>query len=604
MNLPRILVIDDVYGRTPRDGRNQDRYDFCYRLKLVDITGDEAGRGEAQKINHPVAEAVFCRGQLEEAGAVRNDVEQVLRVVREGWNSVPVWALVLLDLHFKTGRVGLDGEPEGTHRDRAPNNYFGLELLERIKAEYNDLPVVVLSAMERDPIEAEFSRRGAHAFQEKDKLTHQRLGELVHTYGLIDDDRGLIIGRSKAMLMCLREARRIAATGRANVLLLGETGTGKELLAQYIHDMSPNRDGRFVPVNLHAIPPTLIDNELFGSERGAWTGAERTKVGAAELAEGGTLFLDEFHGIDESVQKKLLRVLELDTRETRRTGPNAETRRIDLQIVMATNDLDIRLSGDYRGDLLRRLPALAEVRLPPLRERRDEIPELAGHLMRRAETKFAHAGRPVWEGRTIEPEGIEVLLQYSWPKNVGDLDAVMTWVVSEYPELRVVSSSQLRQAITILRQREAPATSAAEPRRELGESGPRQTGPSSLEELLVQLDRYEFKPEFEAVAKKLPVIQADFGRFLVRYVRAALLSQREPVTGRINLTGAVKCMTGRELTTAQAADIVRRLLTAFPEAESEVQRDEVLREMLNYVVDLRRGNRNRQGGKPGSELAT
>src|SRR6266566_971680 len=253
MNLPRILVIDDLYGRTRREGRNQDRYDFCYRLKLVDITGDEIGRGEAQKIDQPIAEAVFCGGQVEEGGVVRNDAEQVLRVIRGGWYSVPVWSLVLLDLHFKTGRVGPDGEPEGTHRDRDPRGYFGLELLERIKAEYSDLPVVVLSAMERDPIEAEFSRRLAHVFQEKDRLTHQRLGELLQTYGLVEDERGLIIGRSKAMLMCLREARRIAATGGANVLLLGETGTGKELLARYIHDMSPNRGGKFVRVNLHAI---------------------------------------------------------------------------------------------------------------------------------------------------------------------------------------------------------------------------------------------------------------------------------------------------------------------------------------------------------------
>jgi len=592
MNLPRVLVIDDLYGRTPRQGRNQDRYDFCYRLKLVDVTGGEAGHGEPQKIEKPVAEAVFCQGQVEEDGVVRNDAEQVLGVIRDGWNSLPVWALVLLDLHFKTGHVGPDGEPEGTAHDRDPGNYFGLQLLERIKSEYSDLPVVVLSAMERSPVELELSRRLAHVFEEKDKLTFQRLGDLLRTYGLIEDERGVIVGRSKPMLMCLREARRIGATGKANVLLLGETGTGKELLARYIHDMSPNRTGKFVPVNLHAIPSTLIDNELFGSEKGAWTGADRTKVGAVELAEGGTLFLDEFHGIDEAVQKKLLRVLEVDTRETRRTGPNAQTRRIDLQVVMATNDLDIRFSGDYRGDLLRRLPALAEVRLPPLRERLDEIPELAAYLTNRAETKLAGSGRPVWQGRTIELEGVEVLRQFSWPKNVGELDAVMTWVVSEYPELRIVSASQLRQAIAILRARETPSKSIAMEARDNAGSEAVRSAASSLEELLVQLDHYEFNPEFDAIAKKLPAIQADFGRFLARYVKAALLSQREP-NGRINLTGAVRCMTGRELTTAQAADIVRRLLTAFPEARSEVQKDEVLREILAYVKRLR-NTRGRQ----------
>src|SRR5437899_1439315 len=122
MRSPRILVIDDVYGRAGSGELNRHRYDFCYRLKLIDVTGDEAGHGEPQKIDQPVAEVMFCRGQVEEDGTVRNDAEQVLRVIRDGWNSLPVLALVLLDLHFKTGRVGSHGEPEGTAQDRDPEN--------------------------------------------------------------------------------------------------------------------------------------------------------------------------------------------------------------------------------------------------------------------------------------------------------------------------------------------------------------------------------------------------------------------------------------------------------------------------------------------------
>jgi len=447
MSQPRILVIDDLYGRTPQQGRNQDRYDFCYRLKLVDVTGDEAGHGEPQKIEKPVAEAVFCRGQVEEGGVVRNDAEQVLGVIRDGWKSIPVWALVLLDLHFKTGPVGPDGEPGGTDQERDPSNYFGLQLLQRIKSEYSDLPVIVLSAMERDPIEAELSRRLAHEFRDRNRLTSQGLADLLREFGLVEDERGIIKGRSSAMLKCLLDARKAAATGKDNVLLLGETGTGKELIAHYVHDMSPKRGGPWRVVSLHTIPEKLIENELFGSEKGAFTDSKSTKRGEVELAAGGTLFIDEFHGIPYEVQRKLLRFLEEETREVQRSGPDAEPQqKIDLQIVLATNDLNIR--ENIRDDVSRRVSALLEVRVPPLRERLDEIPELAAHLTERAEQILKAVGVEVWQGRTIEADAVEELQKYSWPANVGELRSVMAWVVREYPRLRVVSASQIREALS------------------------------------------------------------------------------------------------------------------------------------------------------------
>lgn len=598
MDLPRILVIDDVYGRPGRAGRNTDRYDFCYRLKLVDVTGDENGSGEGQKIDKTVAEAAFCRGQVESDGTVRNDENLVLRVVRQGWDRIPVWALVLLDLHFKTGRVGPGKEPEGNLEDRDPRGYFGLELLERIKSEHSDLPVVVLSSMERIPIEAELGRRLADHFVEKDALTHQGLADLLWHFGLIEDHREIIKGRSRAMLKCLRDARKAAASGRENVLLLGETGTGKELFARYIHDLSPKAQGPFVSIDLHRIPPTLIENELFGSEPGAFTDAKQTKVGAAEEADQGTLFIDEFHGIPESVQAKLLRLLDPDVREVKRSGPKAQPRRLDLQVVIATNDLDIRVSGEYRGDLLRRLPALTEVRLPPLRERKDEMPELAAHLTRKAEAKLAESRVSVWQNRVIEPDALLVLAEYSWPENVGELDSVMTWVVREYPGLGVVSANHIRRALATVRMgREAASEVGKDQTPPIGRGGTGVDG-QSLEQLLALLDEYEFKPEFESVAGKLPAIHGAFGRFLVRYLKAALLFKREPLPGvpegRINMTGAVKCMTGRDLKTAQAADVVRKLLTTFPEAQDEVEQDQILREILSYAVRLRQG-RGREG---------
>jgi DNA-binding NtrC family response regulator len=452
MNLPRILVIDDLLGRAGRGQRNRDRYDFCLRLGLIDVTGDEAG--EPQKIDRPLAEAVFCRGQIEEDGVVRNDVDQVLRVIEEGWSGPPVWALVFLDLLFKTGRARPDGEPEGAAEDRDPASYFGLQLLERIKAKHSELPVVVGSAEKRDPVEQEMARRLANDFRSWDTLTPRALTQLLEEFGLIEDDRLIIRGRSKALLTCLRDARRAARLGTINILLVGEPGSGKELVARYLHDKSPKSKGPYHVVSLHGIPDTLIEAELFGYEAGAFADAIKPKIGHVELADGGTLVIDEFHRISHDVQVKLLRFLEEDTRQIERLGPNVRskagrvdslTKHVDLQVVLATNDLEIRKS--LREDVRRRVPWTEEIRLPPLRERLDEIPELATYLTQRAEDDLKHAGVNVMEGRSIEAEAIEELRRYSWPSNVGELRSVLRSVVRKYPRIGVVSAMQIREAL-------------------------------------------------------------------------------------------------------------------------------------------------------------
>jgi formate hydrogenlyase transcriptional activator len=211
----------------------------------------------------------------------------------------------------------------------------------------------------------------------------------------------------------LQQAHAVAPTDSA-VLILGETGTGKELVARAIHDCSSRRDQPFIKVHCSAIPATLFETELFGHEKGAFTGAVTQKLGRFEIAEKGTLFLDEIGDIPLELQPKLLRVVEDHAFE--RIGSN-QTLHHDTRIIAATNrDLENMVSkGQFRSDLYYRLKVF-QITIPPLRDRRYDIPPLVWHYMR----KHAHAMR-----KTVDaiPDGaMEVLMRYPWPGNVRELN--------------------------------------------------------------------------------------------------------------------------------------------------------------------------------------
>ena len=221
-----------------------------------------------------------------------------------------------------------------------------------------------------------------------------------------------IVGRSAAMREVLRIVDHVIDT-TVPVLVLGESGTGKELIARAIHGSGPRKSGPFVAENCAAIPETLLESELFGHVRGAFTGADRDRVGLFELAHRGTLFLDEMGEIPPSTQVKLLRALE--TGELRRVG-GKDTIKVDVRIVSATNR-DIRAlvaEGRFREDLYYRINVL-EVRLPPLRERREDIPELVQHFLEE------HARESGAEAKTITPDAMALLVGYAWPGNVRQL---------------------------------------------------------------------------------------------------------------------------------------------------------------------------------------
>jgi transcriptional regulator with PAS, ATPase and Fis domain len=229
------------------------------------------------------------------------------------------------------------------------------------------------------------------------------------------------------------EMIRTVADTSATVLVTGETGTGKELVARAIHANSSRRYSPFVAVSCGALPDTLLESELFGYEKGAFTGAERTKKGRFELADGGTLFLDEIGEISLKTQVKLLRVLQ--ERSFQRLG-GTESINVDVRVITATNrDLNKAVEqGIFRSDLYYRLNVV-NIHLPPLRERKEDIPMLAEHFMEKFNIEFNK------KFDRLEKKALELLMDYHWPGNVRELENVIerAAVLDQGPELKAAN---------------------------------------------------------------------------------------------------------------------------------------------------------------------
>ena len=224
--------------------------------------------------------------------------------------------------------------------------------------------------------------------------------------------RGRLIGSSPAMEEVFHLIDRAGPT-ESTVLIMGESGTGKELIAEAVHEASPRRGRPFVKLNCAAIPEALLESELFGHERGAFTGAVGRKAGQFEAADGGTLLLDEIGDMTLATQAKILRVLQ--EREVQRVG-GTQTIRVDVRILASTNkDLEgAAARGEFRDDLYYRLNVVT-IRVPPLRDRRSEIPELADHFLAEANVRIARSIR------RFAPDAMAALLDYHWPGNVREL---------------------------------------------------------------------------------------------------------------------------------------------------------------------------------------
>ena len=288
----------------------------------------------------------------------------------------------------------------------------------------NQVAVAVENALAFQEIEAAF--REIQAL--KDKLAEENayLEEEVRT----EHNFGEIVGESAALRRVLKEVETVAPTG-STVLIRGETGTGKELIARALHELSPRRDRTFVKLNCAAIPTGLLESELFGHERGAFTGAISQKVGRFELAHQGTLLLDEVGDIPLELQPKLLRVLQ--EQEFERLG-GTKTIKVDVRLVAATHRDLARMvaEGRFREDLYYRLNVFPLV-LPPLRERPDDIPRLVRHFTQRFARRM---GRRI---ETIPSAVMEALVRYPWPGNIRELQNVIerAVILSPGPSLQV-----------------------------------------------------------------------------------------------------------------------------------------------------------------------
>ncbi len=310
---------------------------------------------------------------------------------------------------------------------RMPNG-SGLDVLRASKNADNDVPVIVMTAYGSIDEAVQAMKDGAHDFLQKPVDSNHLLllveraleQSRLRTENLLLREEWSkrygfprIIGESDAIKRAVAETQRVAQT-EATVLLLGESGTGKELFARAVHHLSNRRDKPFVAINCAAIPETLIENELFGHERGAFTGAGDRRLGKFELASGGTVFLDEIGELPLAVQGKLLRAIE--EKSIDRIGGKASIP-VDVRIVAATNK-DLRAAvdnGEFRGDLFFRL-AVFPIEIPPLRERDDDVVLLARSFA--AQLGKELRGREV----TLSDTSIAALHTHNWPGNVRELE--------------------------------------------------------------------------------------------------------------------------------------------------------------------------------------
>ncbi len=319
-------------------------------------------------------------------------------------------------------------QPELIITDLKLPDMDGLTILKQLRQQEVETPVIIMTAFGSIEIAVEAIKEGAFDFVPKPfDMDHLLLiirraldtRRLYRENLLLKEEmathKGMpeIVGKSRAIADVLEKVRKVAPA-KTTVLLQGESGTGKELFARAIHYMSPRAKGLFVPINCAAIPRDLLESELFGYEKGAFTGASHRKLGKFELAHNGTIFLDEISELDTSLQAKLLRVLQDQIIE--RIGGTTPVQ-IDVRVVAATNSDLLRAvrEGRFREDLFYRLNVFPIV-IPPLRDRKEDIPALSEYFIERFSKEMKT------KPRRLAPDALKLLMQYDWKGNVRELE--------------------------------------------------------------------------------------------------------------------------------------------------------------------------------------
>jgi DNA-binding NtrC family response regulator len=300
----------------------------------------------------------------------------------------------------------------------------GMDVLRRARSTNDDTPVIIMTAFGTVEGAVEAIKQGAYDYIQKPfsidelevkiqrALEHRRLLQKVSYLGAPAGSGG-IVGESRSMKEIFTTIEKVAGSN-ATVLIIGETGTGKELIAEAIHQSSPRRESNFVKMNCASLTDTLLESELFGHEKGAFTGAERQRIGRFELANEGTLFLDEVGNMSPSTQAKVLRAIQ--EQEFERVG-GSRTIKVDVRIIAATNvDLPAAIAGGrFREDLFYRLNVVS-VSVPPLRERREDIAPLARHFIGKFGLELKRAVKDLSAG------ALQMLMRHDWPGNVRELE--------------------------------------------------------------------------------------------------------------------------------------------------------------------------------------
>jgi two-component system, NtrC family, nitrogen regulation response regulator NtrX len=389
-----------------------------------------------------------------------------------------------------------DGEPDVALVDlMMPGDLDGMATLARLRDLAPDLPVIMMSGRAGLADAVKATKLGAFNFLEKPLTPEGVLLAVASALELRQTRRvaralraelgftGEMVGKSAAMAVVRQMIARVAPTD-ARVLITGESGTGKELVASAIHDASPRREKPFVKVNCAAIPRDLVESEMFGHERGAFTGATQTRIGRFELAHHGTLFLDEVGDLGPDAQAKLLRAIE--AKEIQRVGGNRIIR-TDVRIIAATNhDLQRAVrGGTFREDLYFRLNVIP-LAIPPLRERSDDIVELVAHFSEQVLQRTGQA-RPRWRS-----DALQLMEDYPWPGNVRELANIIERLAIMHPGAEIIG--QYVEDVLIVDHGETADSTPTTPTRALERvtdrgPAPSSAGPTSLADRLDSFER-------------------------------------------------------------------------------------------------------------------
>lgn len=566
-----ILIIDDQYAR-----------DDLLRSDLLTKTGIvEAGIGRRTPGD---IDAIFCSGQIKQGNELQNDYGVIAQTVAQAWGEDAAWQwnLVLLDVRFDSGALDIAGNPKGEPGDDA----FGSKVRERLRRDFPDLPIVMFSSQRQKEIEDH-----SEHYLSKDGINERELKRVLLDYAQLSLEQarhllGLgqdIVFASCKMLKVYRDAFLHAASGNP-VLIQGGSGSGKEVLAKYIHRMSPRNDNQFVALNMAAIPEGLAEAELFGHEKGAFTGAAKLMIGRFELADKGTLFLDEIGDMPLLLQPKVLRTIQEGV--IRRIGGDRDIP-VNVRFISATHqNLKSRVAANtFREDLFHRINRVT-IAIPPLRERRDDILPLAQALLEKAMAREGKKGIGFSESATSKLEG------YDFPGNVRELENMIERLVVEMGNHRVIFAEDIRLpppngAAKTVGQNDAssvalPLTTTAQGGVEITSPSTKQQSPqpdvtlANLHEIIAALP---VEPDDPALRGVKPRLEQALKTLLKRSAGAALERCKDPMKGEFRRQPAMQLLMNDESLKSKGPE---RVLNELLERK---QTTPVLDETLRALVD-------------------